>query len=68
MVASEFGVPYAKLFHKRLEIAKNEQLRRFRGNLDATFSLDDKCKLGINWWIDNIEISAKSTLQSKIHQ
>jgi hypothetical protein len=68
MVASEFGVPYAKLFHKRLEIAKNEQLRRFRGNFDATFSLDDKCKLGINWWIDNIEISAKSTLQSKIHQ
>lgn len=59
MVASEFGVPYAKLFHKRLEIAKNEQLRRFRGDFDAKFSLDDKCKLDINWRIDNIEISKK---------
>jgi hypothetical protein len=58
MVASKFGVPYAKLFHKRLEIAKNEQLRRFRGNFDATFSLDDKFKLVIYWWIDYFELSS----------
>ena len=59
MVASEYGVPYAKLFHKRLHITKNEQLRKQRGNFDAKFRLNEICKQDINWWIDNIEISKK---------
>jgi hypothetical protein len=33
---SSLGVPYAKLFHKRLHIAKNEQLRKHRGDYHAT--------------------------------
>jgi hypothetical protein len=28
MVASEYGILYAKLLHKRLHISKNERLRR----------------------------------------
>ncbi|XP_063411285.1 uncharacterized protein LOC134694218 [Mytilus trossulus] len=59
MVASEYGVPYAKLFHKRLHITKNEQLRKQRGNYDAKFGLNEMCKQDINWWIDNIEICKK---------
>ncbi|CAC5417746.1 unnamed protein product [Mytilus coruscus] len=59
MVASEYGVPYAKLFHKRLHITKNEQLRKHRGNYDAKFRLNEMCKQDINWWIDNIETSKK---------
>lgn len=59
MVASEFGVPYAKLFHKRLHIAKNEQLRKHRGDYDAKFSIDEKCKDDLKWWVDNIENSKR---------
>lgn len=42
MVASEYGIPYAKCLHKRLHISKNEQLRRHYGNNDATFALNEK--------------------------
>jgi hypothetical protein len=59
MVASEFGVPYAKLFHKRLHIAKNEQLRKHRGDYDAKFFLEEKCKEDLKRWVDNIEISKR---------
>lgn len=43
MVASEYGIPYAQFLHKRLNISKNEQLRRHYGNNDATFALNEKC-------------------------
>ena len=59
MVASEFGVPYAKLFHKRLHIAISEQLRKHRGDYDAKFFLEENCKEDLKWWIDNIEISKR---------
>jgi len=59
MIASEPGVPYAKLFHKRLEIMKNEQLRKNRGNFDAIIPVNDHCLSDIQWWIDNIEISKR---------
>jgi hypothetical protein len=42
MVASEYGIPYAKCLHKRLHISENEQLRRHCGNNDATFALNEK--------------------------
>lgn len=57
MIASEPGVPYAKLFHKRIEIEKNRQLRQSKGNFDANIVLSENCQSDIQWWIDNIEIS-----------
>jgi len=59
MVASEYGIPYAKLLHKRLHISKNEQLRRHYGNYDAKFALNEKCIEDIQWWVKNVETSKK---------
>jgi len=56
MIASEPGVPYGKLLHKKLEIAKKKCLRSNYGNFDAIVSLDNICKSDIQWWIDNIEV------------
>jgi hypothetical protein len=57
MVASEFGVPYAKLSTKDFTLQKNEQLRKHRGDYHAKFFLDEKYKEDLKWWVDNIEIS-----------
>jgi hypothetical protein len=49
MVASEFGVPYAKLSTKDFTLQKNEQLRKHRGDYHAKFFLDEKYKEDLKW-------------------
>ena len=53
-IASEHGVLYAPLFYKTLEIQKDEELKKGKGNFDANMTLSSDSKVCIQWWIKNL--------------
>lgn len=62
MVASEQGVMYAPLYYKVLEIQKDHELKRSKGDFDSYMTLTQKSKDCLKWWIQNVETSFKNIL------
>ncbi|CAC5389879.1 unnamed protein product [Mytilus coruscus] len=59
LVASKYGVLYAPVFYKTLEIQKDTEMKLNKGNFDARIILSNDSKECINWWIENIYDSYK---------
>ena len=62
MVASEPGVCYAPLYYKSLEIQRDSELKRQRGNFDKPMTVSNENRVCIRWWIENIGKSFKPIL------
>ena len=60
LVAASPAVTLAPLKYKPLEIVKNKVLMNNCGNYDTLMILDDKTKLYIKWWINNISLQKKT--------
>ncbi|KAK3881370.1 hypothetical protein Pcinc_014187 [Petrolisthes cinctipes] len=63
-VASEPAVTLAPLRYKYLEIVRNKELVKNKGNYSAIINLDDHAKDLISWWIHKIDLQSKSLLYS----
>ena len=61
-VAAEPGVLYARLFYKRIELARNAALKLNKGNWDANMLLSSDIREDLQWWIDNLPSASKSIL------
>ena len=49
----------ASLRYKRLELLRNRELLKSKGNYDSIFVLPDKARQAISWWITNIHAAYK---------
>ena len=54
LVAAEQGNKYAPIFYKRLEILRNSELTRARGNYEKTITISLEAKEDLEWWIENV--------------
>lgn len=63
-VASDPAVTLAPLRYKYLEIVRNKELVKRKGNYGAIITLDDHAKALVRWWVDNIDSQSKSLLWS----
>ncbi len=53
-VAAEPGVSHAPLRYKPLEIIRNRELSKSKGDFEASFTLSQSARTLIQWWIENI--------------
>lgn len=63
-VASGPAVTLAPLRYKYLEIVRNNELVKHKGNYGAIITLDDHAKDLVRWWVDKIDSQSKSLLWS----
>lgn len=59
LVASEHGVLYAPIYYKLMEIQKDDELKRAKGNFEAPMTLSLKSKECLRWWVHNVQKSYK---------
>ena len=60
LVAVSTATEWAPVFYKRLEIARNKALKKFKGNWDAQISITSTMREDIVWWANNIGSVYKS--------
>lgn len=64
-VASEPGVMYAPLFYKTLEIQKDLELKRAKGNFESFMNISKDGVQCIVWWIHNLSRAWRPIALSK---
>lgn len=65
MIASEPGVPFAPLYYKLLEIQKDAELKRTRGQFDQIMIISNECKVCLQWWVDNLKDQSRPIVRPK---
>lgn len=65
LVASEPAVLYAPLYYKSLEIQKDTELKKSRGNFDHYMTLSELSIQCLQWWISNVATASKPIIWGK---
>ena len=56
LVAAEPGVKYAPLHYKPLELQRDCELKKNKGNFDKTMTLSQQSTTCLAWWVDNVNL------------
>ena len=59
LVAADPGVKYAPLHYKPLELQRDLELKKNRGNFDKTMTLSQQSTTCLQWWVDNFKSACR---------
>ena len=59
LVAAEPGVKYTPLHYKPLELQRDLELKKNRGNFDKTMTLSQQSTTCFQWWVDNVKSACR---------
>ena len=59
LVAAELGLKYAPLHYKPLELQRDCELKKNKGNFDKTMALSQQSTTCLEWWVDNVKSACR---------